>query len=119
MSMSAPGPDRVPSTVRVGKKSGQGKPPAHKSGTAKSAPGKAGGAKSGPAKKATAGKGPQGRKPVTPVKVNGGRNWGPILVVAAVIVVAAGIIGYGVFAVAKDKNEKSTPWDKRVSAISG
>jgi hypothetical protein len=114
--MSTPGPERVPSTVRVEKKSGQGKPPAAKSGSGKSTPAKASGGKSGPAKKATGGK---GRKPVTPVKVNSGRNWGPILVIAAVMVVAAGIIGYGVFAVAKNKHETSTPWDQRANKISG
>jgi Protein of unknown function (DUF3105) len=110
--MSTPGPDRVPSTVRVDKKSGQGKPPASKS----SAPAK----KSTPAKKtATSGKGPKGRKPITPVKVNSGRNWGPMLVIAAVLLIAAGIIGYGVYAVAKNSKEAKTPWDQRLTKISG
>ena len=57
--MSSPGPERVPSSVKVGKTSGQGKPPTSKTGGAR--PGAA--------------KGGKGRKPVTPVKVSGGRNW--------------------------------------------
>jgi hypothetical protein len=127
MSMSTPGPDRVPSTVRVDKKSGQGKPPASSgkktpsassasSGKKATAPAK----KSTPAKKtATAGKGPKGRKPITPVKVNSGRSWGPILMIGAVVLIAVGIIGYGAFAVAQNHKETSTPWDQRMTKISG
>src|SRR3954471_8359477 len=108
MSMSTPGPERVPSTVKVSNTSGQGKPPASKP------------AKSGPAKKAPAGKGGgKGRKPVTPVKVAGGRNWGPIVVAGIVVLIAVGIIGYGVYAATKSKNEASTPWQERAAAISG
>src|SRR6266540_3293626 len=82
MSMSTPGPERVPSTVRVGKKSGQGKPPA------------------GPSKSA---------------KVSGGRNWGPIAVAGVVILIAAGIIGYGVFASMKG----SQSWQDQAAGIKG
>src|SRR4051794_34496399 len=92
MSMSTPGPERVPSTVKVGKTSGQGKPPATKSTGGK--PGARPGAKGG----GPAGKGGKGRKPITPVKVASGRNWGPIAVAGVVVLIAAGIIGYGVFA---------------------
>ena len=61
--MSTPGPERVPSTVKVDKTSGQGKPPA---GAKKaSSSNKPGGSRPG------GGKG-KGRKPVTPVKVAGG-----------------------------------------------
>lgn len=35
-----------------------------------------------------------GRRPITPVKVTQGRNWGPIAMFAAVILIAVGIIGY-------------------------
>jgi hypothetical protein len=114
--MSTPGPERVPSTVKVDKTSGQGKPPA-----SKASPGSkpSGGAKSTPGKKAPAGKGPKGRKPVKPVSVTGNRNWGPILVFGAVVVIALGIVGFGVFAVLKDKKETSKPWDQRTNAISG
>ena len=110
--MSTPGPERVPSTVKVGKTSGQGKPPA--SPAAK----KAAGAR-------TPGKGPagkgggKGRKPVTPVKVAGGRNWGPIMVAGVVVLLAVGIIGYGVWASARSSNEASTPWAERAAGIEG
>ena len=116
--MSTPGPERVPSTVKVSKTSGQGKPPASSTSAGK----KAGGAKSTPAKKGPAGKGGSGgkaRKQVKPVKVAGGRNWAPILVAGVVVLLAVGIIGYGVFAVTKSKKEASTPWEERAAAISG
>jgi hypothetical protein len=106
--MSTPGPDRVPSTVKVSKTSGQGKPPAKAT--------KATGARPTAAKKTAGGK---GRKPITPVKVNSGRNWGPILVGGAVAIIAIGIVAWGVIAVVGSEKEKSTPWDKRATAISG
>jgi hypothetical protein len=104
MSMSTPGPERVPSTVKVGKTSGQGKPPAggNRPGAKKTSP-------------AAKGKGGKGRKPVTPVKVSGGRNWGPIAVAGVVVLIAVGIIGYGVFAAVKG----SGTWEDRVNAIDG
>ncbi|BAL92442.1 hypothetical protein AMIS_72220 [Actinoplanes missouriensis 431] len=105
MSMSTPGPERVPSTVKVGKTTGQGKPPAGKSATNR------------PGGNRPAGKGGKGkgRKPVTPVKVSGGRNWGPIAVAGAVVLIAAGIIGYGVFA----SVQGSKPWEEQTTAIEG
>src|SRR5919206_5039380 len=131
MSMSTPVPERVPSTVRVNKKSGQGKPPAGKSAPAKagksapaksgkpapakaskSAPAKSGGARPGsrPVGKGAAGK---GRKPIKPVTA--GRNWGPIAVVAVVLLIAAGIIGYGVYASIKG----SETWEEKAADIKG
>jgi hypothetical protein len=107
--MSTPGPDRVPSTVRVGKKSGQGKPPAGPAKSAKSTSARPGGAKGAP------GKGPKARKPITPVKVGAGRNWGPIAVAGVVVLIAAGIIGYGIFASIKG-NES---WQDRAAGIEG
>ena len=107
--MSTPGPERVPSTVKVGKTSGQGKPPA--GGNRPAAKGGSSSGKGG-------GKG-KGRKPVTPVKVSGGRNWGPIAVFGAVALIALGIIGYGVFAAVKQSREAAIPWEKRADAISG
>ncbi|AGZ45754.1 hypothetical protein AFR_37500 [Actinoplanes friuliensis DSM 7358] len=104
--MSTPGPERVPSTVKVDKTSGQGKPPAAKSTGAK--PG------SRPPGKGPQGKG-KGRKPVTPVKVSGGRNWGPIAVAGVVVLIAVGIIGYGVFASVKG----TQPWQDRAAGIEG
>jgi hypothetical protein len=35
-----------------------------------------------------------GRRPIAPVRVSQGRNWGPIAMFAAVILIAVGIIGY-------------------------
>src|SRR4051794_37497500 len=106
MSMSTPGPERVPSTVKVGKTTGQGKPPTKS-------------ARPGGNRPAGKGGGGKGRKPVTPVKVAGGRSWGPIAVAGVVVLIAAGIIGYGVWAAARSSNEASTPWAERAAAISG
>jgi hypothetical protein len=102
MSMSTPGPERVPSSVKVGKTSGQGKPPtgAKKAGS--------------PAAKKAAGGG-KGRKPIAPVKVSGSRNWGPIIVIGLVAVVALGIIGFGVFSVVRG----SRNWEDKVADIKG
>jgi uncharacterized protein DUF3105 len=111
MSMSTPGPERVPSTVKVDKTSGQGKPPA---GPAKKS---AAAKKTSPAGKG--GKGGKGRKPITPVKVAGGRNWGPIAVAGLVGLIAVGIIGYGVFASVRKSNHDKTPWAERAAAIPG
>lgn len=111
--MSTPGPERVPSTVKVDKTSGQGKPP---TGAKKASAGKPGGTRPGGAKGGPKGK---GRKPVTPVKVAGGRNWGPIVVAGVVVLIAAGIIGYGVYAAAKSSNEAGTPWEERAAGIDG
>ena len=115
--MSTPGPERNPSSVKVDKTSGQGKPPAGRS--AKSAGAKGAGAR--PAGKGPAGKGGggKGRKPVKPVKVAGGRNWGPIAIAAVVVLIAGGIIGYGVWAAARSSNEASTPWQERAAGIDG
>ncbi|MCW2141376.1 Protein of unknown function (DUF3105) [Actinoplanes cyaneus] len=98
--MSTPGPERVPSTVKVGKTTGQGKPPTGKPG----------------ANRPTAGKGgKKGRKPVTPVKVSGSRNWGPIAVAGAVVLIAVGIIGYGVYA----SVQGSRDWTDKLADIQG
>jgi hypothetical protein len=120
--MSTPGPERVPSTVKVDKTSGQGKPPAKKSAPTKAAGSKPGGAKSGakpgaarPGSRPTGAKGAKGRKPITPIKVNSGRNWGPIVVAGVVILIAAGIIGYGVFASVKG----NASWQDKAADIKG
>ncbi|WIM95639.1 DUF3105 domain-containing protein [Actinoplanes oblitus] len=104
MSMSTPGPERVPSSVKVGKTTGQGKPPTGKT-TGNTTASDRQGAKSGK----------KGRKPVSPVKVSGGRNWGPIAVAAAVVLIAAGIIGYGVYA----SVQGSRDWTDKLADISG
>ncbi len=111
--MSTPGPERVPSTVKVDKTTGQGKPPA-----GKPAGGRPGGANR-PAGKGGKGGGKKGRKPITPVKAAGGTNWGPIAVAGVVVLVAVGIIGWGVFASVKSDKETGTPWEDRAAAIQG
>ncbi|WP_204299040.1 DUF3105 domain-containing protein [Actinoplanes campanulatus] len=110
MSMSTPGPERVPSTVKVDKTTGQGKPP-----TARSGANRPGGNR--PAGKG--GKGGKGRKPVTPVKVAGGRNWGPIAVAGVVVLIAVGIIGWGVVASIQQEKKQAVPWADRAAAIAG
>ncbi len=112
--MSTPGPERVPSTVKVGKTSGQGKPPA-----GGSKPG-AGGSKPGARKpgSAPAGKPGQkgkGRKPVTPVKVSGSTNWGPIAIGGVVAVVVLGILTYAILAVVHG----SRSWEDKAADIKG
>jgi len=105
--MSTPGPERVPSTVKVGKTTGQGKPP---TGPAKKTVANA--KKAGPAKKAGGGK---GKKPVTPVKVSGSRSMGPILVIGAVALVALAIVGFAIFNVVQG----SRSWEDKVADIKG
>lgn len=117
MSISTPGPDRNPSTIRVEKKSGQGKPPTGRPTPAKSGGAKPGGARPGGAKGAPGKgpRGPKGRKPITPVKVAGGRNWGPIVVAGVVVLIALGIIGYGVYA----SVQGNKTWQEKAAGISG
>ncbi|GIE93864.1 DUF3105 domain-containing protein [Paractinoplanes rishiriensis] len=111
MSMSTPGPERVPSTVKVDKTSGQGKPPA---GPAKAAGAKSSGPKGGA--KPGAGKGGgKGRKPVTPVKVAGSRSWGPIAMIGGVSLVAILIIGFGTYSVVRGSRD----WTDKVAEIQG
>lgn len=55
------------------------------------------------------------RKPITPVKVNQGRNWGPIILFGLVGALALGIVGFGGYEVYQ--NGKS--WQDRAAAISG
>jgi len=105
--MSTPGPERVPSSVKVGKTSGQGKPPtgpAKKTAAAK---------KTSPAaKKAGGGK---GKKPVTPVTVKGSRSMGPIIVIGAVALIALLIVGFAVWGVVQG----SRNWEDKVADIKG
>jgi len=105
--MSTPGPERVPSSVKVGKTTGQGKPP-----TSPAKKTVAAAKKAGPAKKAGGGK---GKKPVTPVTVRGSRSMGPILVIGGVALVALLIIGFGVYSVVQG----SRSWEDKVAEIKG
>ncbi len=113
MSISTQGGnERQPSTVKADRTTSGGKPGGAKP-AAKPAGGRPGGAKGG----RPAGKGPKGRKPIAPVKVGAGRNWGPIAVVAGVLALVFGIIGTAVW-----YNATSTagdPWEERAAAIKG
>ncbi|HKT02160.1 MAG TPA: DUF3105 domain-containing protein [Rugosimonospora sp.] len=65
-------------------------------------------------KSAAGGKG-GGRPPITPVKVNKGRNWGPIVLFTVVGLVAAGIIGFGAYEV----HLNGLGWQSRADGITG
>jgi hypothetical protein len=121
MSMSTQhggGGTRRPSSTKPG-----GKPkdaPVEKPGSAaKPAAAKAGAAKAGPAKGARPGaaKGGKGggRKPITPVKVNQGRNWGPIILFSLVGILSLGIVGFGGYQV----YQNGISWADRAAKISG
>lgn len=101
MSISTPsGEQKSPSSVKV-----TGKPSA-KPGAKPSTPsGKGKG--SGPKKQA-----------FTPVKVNQGRNWGPIALFVAVGLLAAGIIGWGAWAAFRPGGA-GYGWETRAKSISG
>ncbi|HCT79307.1 MAG TPA: hypothetical protein DGG94_10670 [Micromonosporaceae bacterium] len=101
MSISTPsGEQKSPSSVKV-----TGKPSA-KPGAKPSTPsGKGKG--SGPKKQA-----------FTPVKVNQGRNWGPIALFTAVGLLAAGIIGWGAWAAFRPGGA-GYGWETRAKSISG
>jgi hypothetical protein len=64
------------------------------------------------------GKGGGPKKPITPVKVNQGRNWGPIAMFTAVGLLAAGIIGWGVWAAFRPGGA-GYGWEGRAEGISG
>jgi hypothetical protein len=100
ISTQGGGQQRRPSVVSTGKKSPGGK-------ATGSGGGKAPGAKAG------GGKGP--RRPITPVKVGTGRSWGPIALMAAVALLAIGIIGYGGWAV----YQGARSWEDRAADIEG
>ncbi len=104
MSVSIPGGERNPSAVTTGKTTSGGRPGGKATG---SGGGKPGGGRPGG----------KGRKPVAPVRVGQGTNWGPIGLIAAVVVLVAGIIGYGVYAVVTSK--AGDPWQERAAAIKG
>lgn len=115
MSVSTPaGDQRRPSVVSTGKKaptstSARKSPAGGKTGTS----GGKGGASGGGKGKGAGGKGP--RKPITPVKVSQGRNWGPIALFVAVGLLAAGIIGYGAYAAFQGARS----WEDRAADIEG
>jgi hypothetical protein len=55
------------------------------------------------------------RPPITPVKVNNGRHWGPIILFTIVGLVAASIVGFGVYEV--QRNNRS--WQDKADSIKG
>jgi hypothetical protein len=55
------------------------------------------------------------RPPVVPVKVDGGRHWGPIVLFTIVGVVAAGIVGFGVYEV----RQNGRGWQAKADSING
>ena len=112
ISTQGGGEQRRPSVVSTGKK-----PPAGKSAGsagAKAGGAKAGGAKAGGTRAGGTGKG-GGRRPITPVKVNKSRAWGPIALFTAVGLLAVGIIGYGAWAV----YDGARSWEDRAADIEG
>ncbi|BCB79518.1 hypothetical protein Pflav_059280 [Phytohabitans flavus] len=117
MSVSTPaGDQRRPSVVSTGKKAPEGaakssSPAKSGSATARKSTsgGKGGGAGAGK------GGGGKGRKPIAPVKVSQGRNWGPIGLFVAVGVIAVAIIGYGSYAAFQG----SKSWEDRAAGIDG
>ncbi|HEX6686073.1 MAG TPA: DUF3105 domain-containing protein [Candidatus Limnocylindrales bacterium] len=110
MSISTPSEPKNPSVVKVSGK------PAAKPGAK---PGTKTGTKTGTkAQVPTKGKGGGPRKPVTPVKVGGGRNWGPIALFTIVGVIAVGIIGYAAWPSFKPGGTAYS-WQDRAAAIDG
>jgi hypothetical protein len=125
MSISSPqtGGERRPSAKKAvagAKKAAPGAKPAKKSsGGAAPSSARAGstrGKSAAPARPAArpGGKG-GGRQQFAPVKVNKGRNWGPIILFTVVGLVAAGIIGFGAYEV----HQNGLSWDARANGISG
>jgi hypothetical protein len=67
-----------------------------------------------PATDARAGGG-GGRPPIVPVKVSRGPSWGPIVLFTVVGLVAAGIVGFGVYEV----HQNSRGWQSKADSIPG
>ena len=78
-------------------------------------------AKKAPVKRPVAGARPggggKGRKPLAPVKVSQGRNWGPIAMFSAAGLIAVSIIGFGAWKVYEKDHQP--PWQERAAAITG
>ncbi|WP_344079263.1 DUF3105 domain-containing protein [Luedemannella helvata] len=106
MSMSTPGDVRRPSTKKAANPAaGAGK--------------KSGGAgKGSPNRPSGAGGGGKGRRPVAPVKVSQGRNWGPIALYAAAGAIALGIIAFATVYLLQNKPD-TRPWQERAAEIEG
>jgi len=101
--MSTPGDVRRPSTKKA----------ANPSAGAGKKPGAAG--KGAPNRPAGGGK---GRRPVTPVKVSQGRNWGPIALYSTTGLIAVGIIVFATIYLLNNKPD-TRPWKQRAADIPG
>jgi hypothetical protein len=98
MSTSTTGGERrSPSTAGTGRNAARGKAPA------------------GKARAATGSRGGGLRRPVAPFKVIQGRNWGLVSLFVTVGLIAAGIIGYGGYAV----YQNGRSWQDRAASIDG
>ncbi|NMO56050.1 DUF3105 domain-containing protein [Actinoplanes sp. TBRC 11911] len=106
MSMSTPGPERNPSTVKAGRTSGQGKPPAGKKAGAQASrkPGQ---------RPPTTGKGGKGRR--TPVPIKPARNFAPWIVAGIVVLIAGGIVVAAVIGTVQG----SKGWEDKMADIKG
>jgi len=61
--------------------------------------------------------GGKGRKPTRPIRVNQGRNWGPIMLFTLASLLVLGIIGFGVYALVSRPDPSK--WQERADSISG
>ncbi|BCJ72591.1 hypothetical protein CS0771_21350 [Catellatospora sp. IY07-71] len=103
MSISTQGGEQHrPNVVKVGGKPAAGAKPNTGGGKTPPKGGKSGGPK----------------KPITPIKVNQGRNWGPIAMFVAVGVIAVGIIGWGAWAAFRPGGA-GYGWEDRAQSIDG
>lgn len=105
MSMSTPGDVRRPSTKKAATPAaGAGKKP--------------GGGKGSPNRPGGAGGGGKNRRPVAPVKVSQGRNWGPIALYATTGAIALGIIIFATVYLMQNKPD-TRPWGEQAKDIPG
>jgi hypothetical protein len=117
MSISTPAGDSSRQTAPPAAKkatAGAGRPPAARGGSSRGS-GSRSGSGSSRSGSSRPGGGGRPRKPITPVKVSQGRNWGPIALFVTVGVIAAAIIGYGVYAVTVGPQT----WQDKAEEISG
>jgi hypothetical protein len=98
-------------TARAGTTRTGGRPAAGRNGTRAAAAGRPGAAKTTARPAAKGG----GRKPIAPVRVSQGRNWGPIALFTAVALLAVAIIGYAAWQV----RQNSRTFEERASDIAG
>jgi hypothetical protein len=112
----------TPSTAKTTGNRPGAKAPAAKAAGSKGAGGRSGaatragvGARPGPGGRPGAKGGGGTRRPITPVKVSQGRSWGPIALFTVVGLIAAGIIGWGGWAV----YQGGRSWEDKANGING